>query len=68
MFLFDFNLIGRAAFFVYFCGFLTPLAISILLRALERAVDPVKITCIYGYAYFIYIISTAIAVYPNDVS
>lgn len=64
---FDFTSIGSSIFFVYFVGFLTPIAICILMRAIGKKVNPVKVISIYGYAYFIYLLATFIALIQIDV-
>ena len=56
-FLFDFRLISQASFFIYFVGFLTPMAICIQMRALGSKAHPVTIISIYGYGYFVYILA-----------
>lgn len=67
MFAFDFQLVGKTSFFIYFCGFMTPIAISILMRFVGRKVDPIKTISIYGYSWFIYIVCAVISIYPNEV-
>lgn len=67
-FIFDIGLVGRAGSFVYFSGFMAPLAVALIARAVGKKIDPVKIICIYGYSYTIYVICAVVAVYPNDVS
>lgn len=51
-------------FFIYFVGFLAPISVSIFLRASNQRVYPVKLITIYGYAYFIYLIATCVALVP----
>ena len=66
MFEFDFLQIGRALFFIYFVGFLAPISVSIFLRSSGQRVYPVKLITIYGYAYFIYLIATCVALIPSN--
>jgi hypothetical protein len=56
-FIFDWGLLSRAAFFIYFAGFGVPLAIAVLMRSLGKKVKPVKVICIYGYGYSVYVIA-----------
>lgn len=50
-----------------FAGFLTPITICTMMRAVGKKVYPVKIIAIYGYSYFIYLIATVLLLIPNEV-